>query len=362
MQKHYLFSGGGTLGPVTPLLAVAEEIRAADPDAKLTWIGTTDGPERELVEKAGIAFFAISSGKFRRYASWKNVEDAFRVIAGFFQALELLYRLRPTAVVSAGGFVAVPVVWAALILGIRTHVHQQDVRPGLANRLSAPAATTMSAAFEKSLADFPRNAPIWTGNPVRRLILEGSKAEAQRLWDLEAGLPTVLILGGGTGAANLNALTADAAKELCKTAQVMHLTGKGKTVVVPDAPPRYHQLEFLADDLRHAYAAADLVVTRAGMGVLTELAALGKPAIIIPIPGSHQEENARLFESREAAIVADESRLTAAEFTSLVQDLCADQKRLADLSARIRDLTKSDAAHGVAAIVVDTNPASVNKT
>jgi len=346
------FSGGGTLGSVTPLLAAAQAVRVSRPDCALLWIGTDFGPEERLVREAGIDFRAVSSGKLRRYLAWRNLTDLGRIVRGFFQVWSLFGRERPDVLVSAGGFVAVPAVWAAWCRRVPVHLHQMDIRPGLANRLSAPFAASFSVAFEKSLADFASKKPVWTGNPVRGELFAGSREAAAGLFGLEAGMPTVLVIGGGTGASTMNELVRQAVPELASKAQLIHLTGQGKAAPLPGASPRYHQLEFLTGDIRHAYAAADLVVTRAGMGVLTELAALGLPAVILPIPGTHQEENAAFFAAAGAALVIDESRVPPRQFAAAVLGLLADRPRLEALRLAMRRLNKADAAQNMAGLIL----------
>lgn len=350
-MPHLLFTGGGTLGPVTPLLAVADAVRLRAPEASFSWIGTQQGPERALVEASGIRFFAIRSGKLRRYFSWRNVVDIVNIKIGFFQSLALLRRLRPDAVVSAGGFVAVPVVWAARCLRIPVHVHAQDIRPGLANKLSAPFAGSVSVAFETSLKDFARHHPTWTGNPVRRAMLAGSREAARSLFGLEEGIPTLLVLGGGTGAAGVNDLVRGAMPTLAAAFQVLHVTGKGKGDAA-FAHPRYHAVEFLTDGMAHAYAAANLVVTRAGIGTLTELAALALPTVIVPMPRSHQEENAQYFADHGAALFLDEVGATPATFAERILGLWHAPDRMAALSVGMRALAKGEAAAAVAEIVL----------
>lgn len=347
-----VFCGGGTLGPVTPLLAVAKEIAARSPGARMTWIGTSDGPEARLVGAAGIPFRAVSAGKLRRYFSWSNFTDLFRIGRGFFQSLALLRRLRADVVVSAGGFVAVPVTWAAGLLRVPVHVHQQDVLPGLANRLSLPFASSLSVALESSVADFAGRNPAWTGNPVRAEILAGSRDEAVRLFGLDAAAPTVLVLGGGTGAAGLNALTRGSLPALTATMNVIHVVGKGKGVDLKDAPARYKQHELLVAEMPHAFAAADLVVTRAGMGVLTELAALGKPAVIVPMPASHQAANARVFADAGAGMLLDERVATPERFAQAVLGLLTDPARRDAMVAAMLRMNRPDAAAKVAELVL----------
>lgn len=346
------FAGGGTLGSVTPLLAVAKAVRGRRPDAECFWVGTTYGPEARLVAEAGLEFHGISSGKLRRYLAWRNITDVFRIIRGVFDALALFRRRRPDVLVSAGGFVAVPAVWAAWIKRIPVHLHQMDIRPGLANKLSAPFAASMSVALERSTKDFSAKRPVWTGNPVRPGILAGSRDEARKLFSLEDGLPTALIMGGGTGAVTLNDLARQAAPLLAPNAQIIHLAGQGKTAPLKGAPGRYHQLEFLTEDMKHAYAAADLVVTRAGMGALTELAALGLPAIVIPIADSHQEENADHFADQGAAVVLSEKSLTAERLAEAVLSLLRDAPRLEKLRSAMRQMNRPDAASAMAELIL----------
>ncbi len=350
---HIVFTGGGTLGPVTPLIAVSRALRELAPDAGVSWIGTRGGPEERIVREAGIPFDAVSAGKLRRYFSWRNFADPFLVAKGFFEARRLLKARKADAVVSAGGFVAVPVAWAARTLGIPVHVHQQDARPGLANRLSLPAAKSMSVALASSVADFPRQRPEWTGNPVRPELAAGSSEEAKRLFGLEDGVPVVLVLGGGTGAIGLNRLVRGALPALVARSQVIHAAGPGKTDLSASSP-RYHQYELLTSELPHAYAAADLVVTRAGMGALSELATLGKPALIVPMPGSHQEDNAAAFAKLAGAAVLDERASVPQAFADAVSALANDPVRLAAMAEGMRKANPPGAAERIARTVLRT--------
>ncbi len=350
---HIVFTGGGTLGPVMPLIAVIKALRAIDPAVEVSWIGTVGGPEERIVRTAGVPFDAVSAGKLRRYFSWRNLVDPLLVAKGFFEARRLLKARKADAVVSAGGFVAVPVAWAARILGIPVHVHQQDVRPGLANRLSLPAARSMSVALASSVADFPRQRPEWTGNPVRPELSSGSRDEAKRIFGLEDGIPVVLVLGGGTGALGLNRLVRQALPALASRVQVIHVAGPGKTDPSVVAP-RYRQAELLTSELPHAYAAADLVVTRAGMGVLSELAALGKPAIIVPMPGSHQEDNAAAFARIAGAIVLDERGTAPQAFAEAVIAVIGDGARSAAMAEGMRKANPPGAAERIARTVLRT--------
>jgi len=151
-----IFSGGGTLGPVTPLLAIYDIVKTAHPEAQFLWVGTKRGPERELVEQKGIRFITLSSGKFRRYLSIWNITDIVRIIIGFFQSIEIIRKESPGLCVSAGGFISTPLHWAAWFLGVPTWIHQQDVKVGLSNKLMAPFAKVITTALSKNVADFSK--------------------------------------------------------------------------------------------------------------------------------------------------------------------------------------------------------------
>jgi len=341
-----LFAGGGTGGSVTPLLAIQERYRKRHPDCQFLFIGTVDGPERQLAETWRIAFYPISAGKLRRYWSWQNLIDPFRLLHGTLQAWSLLRRERPDVVVGAGSFVTVPVAYAAWLLRIPILIHQQDVLVGLANRLVVPLATTITTAFETTTRSLPLDKTLWTGNPVREDILTAERRLGREIFSLDNDRPTVLVFGGGTGAQRINQLIAEAASVLAERVQIIHLTGRGHQAV-DIRHPRYHQYEFLTDTMGEAYAVADLVVCRAGLGTISELSALGKPAIVLPMPDSHQEVNARFLADHQAAVVLDQRSLTVGRFTDEILAVATDQARQRQLSENMSRLTHQDAVESL---------------
>lgn len=345
-----ILSGGGTLGSVSPLIAVYQQIKKLKPEAKFLWLGTKGGPEKDFVKLYGLEFRSISSGKFRRYLSWQNFLDPFFVIFGFFQSINIIKKYKPDVIVSAGGFVSVPVVWAGWLFKVPTLIHQQDARAGLANKLMAPFAKKITVTFEKSGNNFPNQKVVWTGNPIRQEIFESSKDEATNFFNLEPNLPTVLILGGGTGSLVINKLVWQSLTELTKSAQIIHLTGKGKLQKL--YYPKYHQFEFLTDKLKDAYLAADLVVCRASMSVLTELTALQKPVILIPIPESHQEDNAVEFAKNNAAVYLKQKELTPENFAEAITNVLNDKAQLQNLSRNIGKMMLNEARQKVAGEII----------
>jgi len=348
-----LFAGGGTVGPVTPLLAVLDACAKSFSGVEAHWVGTHSGPERDLIAKRGIPFTALRAAKFDRFLSLRNLVAPFVFIWSCGQAWRLLRRVRPQVVVGAGAFVAVPVVVMARLMRIRTLIHQLDVRPGLANKIMAPFAQAITVTFEQSVADFPAQKTTWTGAPVREEILHPKTNSLP----VQVGKPVVLVFGGGTGAQAINELVTASVQELTAAAQVVHITGKGKAgaknVEQAGARQDYHVYEFLTSEMGEALHKADLVVTRAGLGTMLELAALHKAAVVIPMPATHQEDNAQLLKDAAAAVILDQRRVSPQEFASIVKKLLLSTESRADLGAHIATLYKPDAANQIVEKIAD---------
>ncbi len=336
-----IFSGGGTLGPVTPLLAMKEIIEQVYPNAEFFWIGTVNGPEKELVQKEGIQFFAISSGKLRRYISIWNVVDIFRLVAGFFQSLKIIWKHNPDVCISAGGFVSVPVHFAASFLVVPTWIHQQDIQVGLANRLMSPLAHIITVATKQQLSFFSRTKTFLLGNPIRRAVFTGVKQSAKKLFGIESDLPVVFVTGGGTGSLKVNQMIVEALPQLQGVCEVIHLSGKERPHELTERAAKhskfYHTYEFFTSEMKEAYALADIVVSRGGFGTLTEIAALHKAAILIPKPG-HQEQNVAFLRNANAALMLDERNDNGLILAGKIKELLHDHKMRDDLSDRLQSL------------------------
>jgi UDP-N-acetylglucosamine--N-acetylmuramyl-(pentapeptide) pyrophosphoryl-undecaprenol N-acetylglucosamine transferase len=345
-----LLAGGGSGGSATPVLAVAQALRRLEPDLRFLYVGTRGGPEAALAEAQGIPFAGVSTGKLRRYWDVKNFVDPLRVVAGVGQAYSLARGFRPDVAFSAGGFAAVPPLVGARLAGAHTLIHQQDVEPGLANRLLAPLAERITVSLASSLEHFPK--ATVTGNPVRHELLEADPAEAYTRLNLDQAAPLLVVTGGGTGALGLNRLVAAAAPRLIDVFQVLHLTGRGRGVPAATDSPRYRAVDFLVDEMPHVLAAASLVVSRAGMGTLTELAALGRPTLVIPMPRSHQRANADAFARLGAIEVADQDSVTPETFADRVLDLFADADRREKLGQALKNSMPPNATERVAAEIL----------
>ena len=379
--KKIILTGGGTAGSVSPLLAIVEDLSSQPPlpasgagqalisppallaqaqragrggegvRYEFLWIGSKTGPEGRLVKKEKIEFKTIVAGKYRRYFSLKNLFSPFFILTGLIQSIIIIWRWQPNLIISAGSFISVPVVWAGRLFNVPVLVHQQDIRPGLANKLMAPFTKIITVTFEKSLKDYGAKAS-WTGNPIRQVFqVNQEKVNARNYFNLTS-LPTILIIGGGTGAQALNQLVWQSLPELAKFCQIIHLTGKNKLPDFKNQFIGYKVYEFLEPDkLALAYFASDLVISRCGLGVLTELSSLAKPAILIPLPHSHQEENADIFRQKEAAIVLKQNQLTVQIFIDNIEKLINDQTLRKKLSQNIGQFFKPEANKKICEII-----------
>jgi UDP-N-acetylglucosamine--N-acetylmuramyl-(pentapeptide) pyrophosphoryl-undecaprenol N-acetylglucosamine transferase len=243
---------------------------------------------------------------------------------------------RPDVVVGAGGYVSVPVGIAAKILGCKLLIHQQDVTPSLSNRLLAWAADAVTCAFDVSLRDFPARKTEVVGNPVRPIFERGDRAAGLKALGFSGERPIVMAVGGGTGSRFMNELITLASPLWTDFCDLVHVTGLDKTPVRPptlEHPERYRMVEFVGEDIAHYFAAADIVITRAGLGTLTELAALSKPIIIIPLAGTQQETNAAYVVERGGARMFRELDLTPEQLVTFTRELLQkpeDMKRLGE--------------------------------
>ncbi|MFA5991692.1 MAG: UDP-N-acetylglucosamine--N-acetylmuramyl-(pentapeptide) pyrophosphoryl-undecaprenol N-acetylglucosamine transferase [Candidatus Doudnabacteria bacterium] len=356
-----LLAGGGSGGSVSPLLAVANKIKTQHPKVHFLLVGTNSGPEKNMAEGQNLEFAAITAVKLRRYFSWTNFLSPFLFLGAFYQSYKILKSYKPDCVFGAGSFVQVPIIWAAWFLKIPIIIHQQDVVLSLANKLCQLVASKITVTFPESQANFSSSLGIFyrknpdkimvTGNPFREQLTNGDKQKATSHFKLKTNFPTLLVLGGGTGAEFLNRLIIDCLPNLTKTVQIIHSTGQGKGEKT--SRENYHGVEFLNEtDLADAYAAADMVLSRAGLSVITELAHLKKLSIIVPMPNSHQEINGLYLISKQAAIVIPQHKITANNFTGLIRKLVFAQEAKIELEEGIGKLMPKNATQKIAETII----------
>jgi UDP-N-acetylglucosamine--N-acetylmuramyl-(pentapeptide) pyrophosphoryl-undecaprenol N-acetylglucosamine transferase len=325
---------------------------ALRPDTEFLYVGTTDGPESAMVRQARLPFRSVRTGRLRRFATWRNLTDPGLVAWGIAQAAGLVRQFRPDLGFGAGGFATVPPLLAAHLQRVPIFVHQQDLLPGLANRMLAPFATLVTVAFAETRPLFRTRNTRVVGNPVRRQIFEGDAVRARQSLGLRPQGPVVLVTGGGTGALRLNEVAVEAARLLVPEIEVVHLTGAGREVA-GFADPQYHQFPFLVREMADVLTVADLVVTRSGMSTLSEIAALHKPAIVVPMPGSHQEANAAVVARRGAGVIMPEEGLTGETLAVRIRGLLendAERERLAGAAAQ---LLPPETAQTLANVLID---------
>lgn len=328
-MKKIVLTGGGTAGHVTPNMALIERLR--EEDFEISYIGSYSGIEKNLIEGMGVKYYGISSGKLRRYFSLKNISDPFRVLKGCFEARKLMKKLKPDVVFSKGGFVAVPVVFAAGAKKIPTIIHESDMTPGLANRLCIPKATKVCCNFEDTLNFLPAGKAVHTGTPLRKELFTGSKEKGLQFCGFDGTKPIIMIVGGSTGAAKVNEAVRDLLPTLLKTYDVVHLCGKGKCDIIYDNTPGYRQYEYISAELKDLFAMADIVISRAGANAVCELLALAKPNILIPLSAAasrgDQILNAESFERKGYSFVIEEEELTNETLLAAINSVFADKDR-----------------------------------
>lgn len=340
--QKVLLVGGGTAGSVMPLVSIKDELEnQSKRKMHFLFVGSKNGIEKKIARQTQIPYIHIPTGKLRRYFDPRNLIDPFIVLAGVVKSLFILKKFKPEIILTAGSFVAVPICWAARMLKIPYIIHQQDIEKGLANRLIAGGAARVTVALEVLEKNFEDANVILTGNPVRKSILEGSREKAIKTFMLRQDMPTILVLGGGTGALNLNKLIDKSLDGLTSFAQILHITGKGKKI--SHKRKQYFPYEFLTEELKHAYTIADLIITRAGMSTLSELGVLGKAVIIAPLPETHQEKNADYFKDKRAAKVINQDDITPDELVSLVKKLLQNPDEKRKLSENIKKIFPQNA-------------------
>jgi UDP-N-acetylglucosamine--N-acetylmuramyl-(pentapeptide) pyrophosphoryl-undecaprenol N-acetylglucosamine transferase len=332
--RRILFTGGGTAGHVTPNVALIERCLAEG--WQVFYAGSPAGIEKTIIEPLGIAFYPISSGKLRRYFSWRNFIDPFKVLLGVMQAMLLCWRLKPDVIFSKGGFVSVPLAIAGWLLRIPVIIHESDMTPGLANRLCVPLAHQVCVTFPQTRNYLPE-ARV-TGTPVRRAILDADPVRGRQFLSVSADRPVILVIGGSLGSETINRVVRQSLQQLLIDYQVVHICGKGNCDPALADLDGYHQVEFLDAEFGDVLAVADLVVSRAGANSIYEFLVMQKPAILIPLSArasrGDQLVNAREFSEAGYGRVLHEDALSSQTLVDLIADTMNQRHILVDKLAR----------------------------
>lgn len=368
MPKPYriILAGGGTGGHIFPLIPVARALRdTLGPETEFLYLGPAGTLEKKVMNEAGIASIPILSGKWRRYFDLRNITDVFKNIAGFIQSLFHLYRHMPDAVFSKGAYAAVPVVFAAWVYRIPILTQDSDATPGVANKIMGKFADRIAVAYPSATRFFEPGRVAITGNPIREGFLLGNAERARDRFACPPGKQTILILGGSLGARSINLAVLRILPRLLERFFVIHQTGEKnhdevlrrlEECSLGETSGRYHVSPFFdTGELSDALALADLVVSRAGANTISEIAAVGKPAILIPLPSAANDEqrmNAYEIARAGGALVLEESNLGENILAGKIEQLLGDAPLRAKMIEAIRTFHHPDAAIRIAEGIV----------
>jgi len=331
-MKHIVLTGGGTAGHVTPNIALIPGLR--ERGYQISYIGSYNGIEKELIEKTGVPYYGISSGKLRRYIDLKNLSDPFRVIKGLNEAGRLLKQLQPDVIFSKGGFVAVPVILAAGRKHIPVIAHESDMTPGLANKICIPYAAKICCNFPETRQNLPEGKAVVTGSPLRKELMEGNAAAGRAFCGFDGSKPVLMITGGSLGSVIVNTHVRAILPALLQDFQVVHLCGKGNLDPSLENTPGYRQYEYIGAELPNLFAMADVIISRAGANSICEISALAKPNLLIPLSANasrgDQILNARSYEKQGFSMVREEEELNEDSLLTAVRELYRNRQTYID--------------------------------
>ncbi len=347
------FSGGGSSGHLMPSLAVADALMKKNPTLQPVFLCSSHFTEIDALRAFGQQHIVIHAGKFPRGWSIRLLTFPPLFVVSFFESIVHLLRLRPALIVSKGGFVSVPVCVAGFLFRIPIVLHSSDSVPSLSDRIIGHLARKICTGFPTS--SFPaslQKKALQTGNPIRSSILRGSRSTGLRITGFSGKRPILMIIGGSQGSVALNEAVSQNFTELLDFADIIHLTGQGKSL--PQKHARYFSRASVLDELSHLYACSDLIITRAGAGVLSEIAALKKAAIVVPLPGvahDHQIRNAEFLAERQAVEFLSQDRLSDLAF--VVRSVLGNEQRRSSMTAALHGALPAGATEKVTAVILD---------
>ena len=346
-MKKIILTGGGTAGHVTPNLALIPHLRKAGYD--ILYIGSYEGIEKKLIQEAGVNYKGISTGKFRRYLSLKNLSDPFRVLKGKRQAKKIIKEYRPDVLFSKGGFVAVPVVRAAKKYHVPIIIHESDMTPGLANKLCYSAAQKVCCNFPETLKSLPEKKAVLSGSPIRDELLTGSREKGLAFTGLTGNKPVIMMMGGSLGSRIINENLRKALPLLLPDFDIVHLCGKGNLDESLKSTPGYVQFEYVSAGLNDLFALADIVLSRAGANSICELLSLRLPNLLVPLSAQvsrgDQILNADSFKKQGFSAVLCEEDMTPETLNAALRDLYSNRQ------AYIKAMEGSDLGNGVKTVM-----------
>lgn len=358
-----LFTGGGTAGHIFPIIAIIREMKKNYPYAgfEFFYLGPRDKFAKELLLQEEVKVKIVLAGKARRYFSFYNIIDIFKLPIGILQAFYHIFVISPDVIFSKGGYGSIPIVFSGRILMVPIFLHESDICPGLANKVVSKFALEVFISFSINETEyFPAKKMLSVGNPIRREILKGVNRSK-----LKTEKPVILILGGSQGAQKINNTLLVILPEILKDFEIIHQTGKknfeqvkkeADVVISDDLKQYYHAFAFLNEkELINAYATADLIISRAGAGTIFEIAALEKPSILVPLAGSaqnHQVRNAYAYAERGAGLVIEETNFKPHFILERIKYLFNQPEKMKIMSQRAKQFSRPNASSIIADYLV----------
>lgn len=351
--KKFILSGGGTGGHIYPAIAIANELKLRFPDAEFLFVGARDKMEMQKVPQAGYQIKGLWIAGLQRKLTFQNLMFPVKLISSLLKARSIIKQFKPDVAIGTGGFASGPLLQVAGLAGIPTLIQEQNSFPGITNKMLAKKAAKICVAYENLERFFPAPKIVLTGNPVRQDLIEmhDHKAQAIDYFKLDPDKKTLLVLGGSLGARRINQLIAkEIARISAQGVQIIWQCGKLYYDYFQHYSEKQNvQVVAFIDRMDLAYAAADVVISRAGASSVSELCIVGKPVIFIPSPNvaeDHQTKNAQAVADRNAAILLKESELDS-QFIDIFSNLVSDEELCDELSANIKKLAKINAAKAI---------------
>ena len=347
-QYKFILSGGGTGGHIYPAVAIANELKSRFPDAEFLFVGAQDKMEMQKIPQAGYVIKGLWIAGLQRKLTLQNMLFPVKLLDSLWKSRKIIKQFKPDAVIGTGGFASGPLLQMANMLGIPTLIQEQNSFPGITNKLLSKKANAICVAYENLERFFPKEKMILTGNPVRQdlIAIENKREEAIAYFKLDANKKTLLVLGGSLGARRINQLIEKELKNiLAQDVQIIWQCGKLYFEEYKKYNSENVQVVAFIEKMDFVYAAADVIISRAGASSVSELCIVGKPVIFIPSPNvaeDHQTKNAKAIVDKKGALLLKESQLDA-EFSLVFEALLKDPEKQKQLSENIKELALPEA-------------------
>ncbi|MGR6545046.1 undecaprenyldiphospho-muramoylpentapeptide beta-N-acetylglucosaminyltransferase [Paenibacillus tundrae] len=329
MKNKIVLTGGGSAGHVTPNLSLIPDLQNAG--WEIHYIGTKKGIESKVVPKDSVIYHSVKAGKWRRYFDWKNLTDIFNVFLGICKSTLIIRKIKPNVIFSKGGFVSVPIVIGGWLNRVPVILHESDLTPGLANKLSTPFAQNICTSFAETLDFLPKNKSIHVGSPIRQELISGDASNGLSFCGFVEGKPILMVLGGSLGSVKINKLIRDNIYDILNKFQIVHICGKGKLDKGFNEIQGYRQFEYVQKEMADLFKITDIAVGRAGSNSIFEFLYLKIPSLLIPLPKTasrgDQILNAAMFSELGYSKMLQEENLTDEAFLDALDELFHDKEK-----------------------------------